>query len=112
MAKQGNNFKNAKRSGLQPRMPKKPAGGFQSWMVVGLVIAVISMFFFSKETSLQPITIKQFESMLIQKEVEKVVIVNDRIVEVSLKSAYVPKYLKKNSTRKIVPATQPTHFEF
>ena len=81
MAKQGNNFKNAKRSGLQPRMPKKPAGGFQSWMVVGLVIAVISMFFFSKETSLQPITIKQFESMLIQKEVEKVVIVNDKIVE-------------------------------
>ena len=75
MAKQGNNFKNAKRSGLQPRMPKKPTGGFQSWMVVGLVIAVISMFFFSKETTLQPITIKQFESMLIQKEVEKVVIV-------------------------------------
>ena len=79
MAKQGNNFKNAKRSGLQPRMPKKPVGGFQSWMVVGLVIAVISLFFFSKETTLQPITIKQFESMLIQKEVEKVIIVNDKL---------------------------------
>ncbi|MFA9199498.1 MAG: ATP-dependent metallopeptidase FtsH/Yme1/Tma family protein, partial [Aquirufa sp.] len=57
-------------------------------MVVGLVIAVISLFFFSKETTLQPITIKQFESMLIQKEVEKVIIVNDKIVEVSLKSTF------------------------
>lgn len=112
MAKQGNNFKNAKRSGLQPRMPKKPVGGFQSWMVVGLVIAVISLFFFSKETTLQPITIKQFESMLIQKEVEKVIIVNDKIVEVSLKSTFIPKYFKKNTTQKLVPAAQVPHFEF
>ena len=112
MAKQGNNFKNAKRSGLQPRMPKKPAGGFQSWMVVGLVIAVISMFFFSKETTLQPITIKQFESMLIQKEVEKVVIVNDKTVEVSLKPTFIPKYFKKSTTQKLVPAAQVPHFEF
>jgi cell division protease FtsH len=79
MAKQGNS-RNNKRSGIQPRMPKKPAGGMQSWMIIGLVIAMVSMFFFTKQRTLQEINQRQFESMVIQKEVESVVIVNDKLV--------------------------------
>ena len=82
MAKQGSNFKNSKRSGLPPRLPKKPVGGMQSWMVIGLAIAMISMFFFTKQHTLQSIDQRQFESMVIQKEVQSVVIVNDKLVEV------------------------------
>ncbi len=111
MAKQGSNFKNSKRSGLPPRLPKKPVGGMQSWMVIGLAIAMISMFFFTKERTLQEITQKQFESMILQKEVESVTIVNDRLVEVSLKSTFVNKYFK-TSPQSLVTVKQGPHFEF
>jgi cell division protease FtsH len=111
MAKQGSNFKNSKRSGLPPRLPKKPVGGMQSWMVIGLAIAMISMFFFTKERTLQEITQKQFESMVLQKEVESVTIVNDRLVEVSLKSTFVNKYFK-TSPQSLVTVKQGPHFEF
>ena len=93
MAKQGNS-KNTKRSGIQPRLPKKPAGGMQSWMIIGLVIAMVSMFFFTKQRTLQEINQGQFEAMVIQKEVQSVVIVNDKLVEVSLKPNFVAKYFK------------------
>ncbi len=110
MAKQGNS-KNPRRSGIQPRMPKKPAGGMQSWMIIGLVIAMVSMFFFTKQHTLQSIDQRQFESMVIQKEVQSVVIVNDKLVEVSLKPAFVFKYFKK-SPQGLVSVNQGPHFEF
>ena len=110
MAKQGNS-KNTKRSGIQPRLPKKPAGGMQSWMIVGLVIAMVSMFFFTKQRTLQEINQRQFESMVIQKEVQSVVIVNDKLVEVSLKPALVSKYFK-NTPQGLVSVKQGPHFEF
>ena len=110
MAKQGNS-KNPRRSGIQPRMPKKPAGGMQSWMIIGLVIAMVSMFFFTKQHTLQSIDQRQFESMVIQKEVQSVVIVNDKLVEVSLKPAFVSKYFKK-SPQGLVSVNQGPHFEF
>ncbi len=110
MAKQGNS-KNPRRSGIQPRMPKKPAGGMQSWMIIGLVIAMVSMFFFTKQNTLQEIDQRQFESMVIQKEVQSVVIVNDKLVEVSLKPSFVSKYFKK-SPQGLVSVKQGPHFEF
>ena len=79
---------------MPPRLPKKPVGGMQSWMIIGLMIAMVSMFFFTKQRTLQEINQRQFESMVIQKEVESVVIVNDKLVEVSLKSGFVSKYFK------------------
>jgi cell division protease FtsH len=92
-------------------MPKKPAGGMQSWMIIGLVIAMVSMFFFTKQHTLQSIDQRQFESMVIQKEVQSVVIVNDKLVEVSLKPAFVSKYFKK-SPQGLVSVNQGPHFEF
>ena len=63
------NSKGPKRPSLPPRLPKKPVSGMQSWMVVGLIIAIASMFLLTKQTTLQSISQKQFESMLLQKEV-------------------------------------------
>jgi cell division protease FtsH len=111
MAKQGNSFKNKKLSGIPPRLPKKPVGGMQSWMIIGLMIAMVSMFFFTKQQTLQEINQRQFESMVIQKEVESVVIVNDKLVEVSLKPSFVSKYFK-NSPQGLVSAKRGPHFEF
>ncbi len=111
MAKQGNSFKNKKLSGMPPRLPKKPVGGMQSWMIISLMIAMVSMFFFTKQRTLQEINQRQFESMVIQKEVESVVIVNDKLVEVSLKPSFVSKYFK-NSPQGLISAKQGPHFEF
>ncbi|MEN9963708.1 MAG: ATP-dependent zinc metalloprotease FtsH [Bacteroidota bacterium] len=111
MAKQGNSFKNKKLSGMPPRLPKKPVGGMQSWMIIGLMIAMVSMFFFTKQRTLQEINQRQFESMVIQKEVESVVIVNDKLVEVSLKPSFVSKYFK-NSPQGLISVKQGPHFEF
>jgi AFG3 family protein len=111
MAKQGNSFKNKKLSGMPPRLPKKPVGGMQSWMIISLMIAMVSMFFFTKQRTLQEINQRQFESMVIQKEVESVVIVNDKLVEVSLKPSFVTKYFK-NSPQGLISAKQGPHFEF
>jgi cell division protease FtsH len=60
---------------------------------------------------LQEINQGQFESMVIQKEVQSVVIVNDKLVEVSLKPTFVSKYFK-NSPPGLVSAKQGPHFEF
>jgi cell division protease FtsH len=111
MAKQGSNFKNSKRSGIQPRLPKKPVGGMQSWLLIGLAVTMVSMFFFTKQRTLQEINQNQFESMIIQKEVEGVTIVNDRLVEVSLKSTYVSKYFKE-SPQGMISIKKGPHFEF
>lgn len=106
-----NNSKGPKRPSLPPRLPKKPVNGMQSWMVVGLLIVLLSMFFLTKQTTLQTISQKQFETMLLQKEVASVTIVNDKEVEVSLKSAYIPKYFK-NTPQAPTAVGKGPHFEF
>jgi len=111
MAKQPNQPKNNKRPNFQPKMPKKGPAGFQNWMIIGLIIVIVSGLFFSNSPTLQTISQKQFESMLLQKEVGSVAIVNDKTVEVTLKPQFVNKYFKSNS-----PALSTTnkgpHFEF
>ncbi len=106
-----NNSKGPKRPSLPPRLPKKPTNGMQSWMVVGLVIVMASMFFLTKQTTLQTISQKQFESMLLQKEVSTVTIVNDKEVEVTLKPNFVSKYFK-NTPQSVTSSSKGPHFEF
>ncbi|MHA8050253.1 ATP-dependent zinc metalloprotease FtsH [Aquirufa sp. ROCK-SH2] len=105
------NSKGPKRPSLPPRLPKKPVSGMQSWMVVGLIIAIASMFLLTKQTTLQSISQKQFESMLLQKEVSTVTIVNDKEVEVTLKPSFVSKYFK-NTPQSITSSNKGPHFEF
>jgi AFG3 family protein len=80
---------------MQPRPSRKPSNnGFQGWLVVGLIIALLSIFFLSKQRSLVPIKQQKFEEMLSNKEVKAVTIINDRTVEVTVKSEFLKKYLK------------------
>jgi len=109
MAKQPTN-KNTRRP-LPPRLPKKPAGGMQNWMFIALFILVVSTFFFSRQSTLQTISQKQFQVMLIQKEVQGVTIVNDKTVEVSLKPSMVAKYFKQTPGT-VQGVNKGPHFEF
>ncbi len=111
MAKQSNQPKNSRRPSLPPRLPKKGAGGFQNWMIIALIIVVVSGLFFSNQPAIQPISQKQFESMLIQKEVSAVTIVNDKTVEVTLKPNFITKYFKSNNPSLSANNKGP-HFQF
>jgi AFG3 family protein len=106
-----NNSKGSKGPSIPPRLPKKPVSGMQSWMVVGLIIAIVSMFFLTKQTTLQSISQKQFETMLLQKEVSTVTIVNDKEVEVTLKPNFISKYFK-NTPQSVTTSNKGPHFEF
>jgi cell division protease FtsH len=109
MAKRNNQPKTPRN--LPPRLPKRGPAGFQNWMIIALIIVIVSGLFFSNTASVQPITQKQFESMLIQKEVSSVTIVNDRTVEVTLKPTFVNKYFKTNNPA-LAPTNKGPHFQF
>lgn len=111
MAKQSNQPNNKRRPSLPPRLPKKGPAGFQNWMIIALIIVIVSGLFFSNQPAIQPISQKQFESMLIQKEVSAVTIVNDKSVEVTLKPTFVQKYFKTNNPALSANNKGP-HFQF
>ena len=56
------------------RRPSTPGNGFQGWLVVGLVIALISIYFLSKTRVLKRVDINRCEQMVLSKEVLKLTI--------------------------------------
>ncbi|GAA4457450.1 ATP-dependent zinc metalloprotease FtsH [Nibrella saemangeumensis] len=74
---------NNNRNPLTPRGgPRKP--NFQGWIVALLIAAILGITFFNKSSAVRETSQKRFERMVKDREVAEVVIVNDKIVEVSL----------------------------
>ncbi len=69
-----------------PLSPKNPQRGYQGWIIAALIATILGITFLNKSASLREITQKRFEKMVADKEVARVTIVNDKIVEVSLKA--------------------------
>ncbi|CAH0995773.1 ATP-dependent zinc metalloprotease FtsH [Emticicia aquatica] len=60
-------------------------GGLQGWIVAAIIMGIIGFLLFSRSASLAPIKYKQLEQMILQKDVEKVAVVEgNRSVEVTL----------------------------
>jgi AFG3 family protein len=60
-------------------------GGFQGWIVAAIIMGIIGFLLFSRQATLAPIKYKQLEQMILQKDVEKVAVVEgNRSVEVTL----------------------------
>jgi AFG3 family protein len=60
-------------------------GGMQGWIVAALIMGIIGFLFFSRQNTLNKINYKTFEQMVLQKDVQKVEVVQDsRSVEISL----------------------------
>lgn len=74
------------------RNPRR--SGYQGWIIAALVLAILGITFFSKNTAVRPITQKKFEKMVQAREVQNIVIVNNEFVEVTLtpKAMEDPKY--------------------
>lgn len=82
------------------RVPRKP--NFQGWIVVLLIAAILGITLLSKTSSVRPTSPKQFERMVKNNDVKMVVIVNDKIAEVTLK----PEALNKPDYRAVAGQKQ------
>ena len=93
------------------RNPKK--AGYQGWIVVGLVMAIMAIAVFSKTPAIKPTSPKAFEKMVRDHEVQSIVMVNDQIVEVTLTQAAMnsDKY-KALFAEKPILGTSGPHFQF
>ncbi len=93
------------------RNPKK--AGYQGWIVVSLVMAIMAIAVFSKTPAIKPTSPKAFEKMVRDHEVQSIVMVNDQIVEVTLTQAAMnsDKY-KALFAEKPILGTAGPHFQF
>src|SRR5690606_25438502 len=66
-----------------PINPKGTPRGYQSWIIVSLIAAILIITFLNKSTT-DDISQKKFEKMVADKDVSYVTIVNDNLVEVTL----------------------------
>ncbi|MBC7893401.1 MAG: ATP-dependent metallopeptidase FtsH/Yme1/Tma family protein [Sphingobacteriaceae bacterium] len=95
-----------------PKVPRRP--GFQGWLIVGLILAVLMITWVSQRGSVREIKQKQFIEMVKAHEVAEVVIVNDRTVEITLTAEALrsPKYRNLTEEKSYIPGAQGPHFTF
>lgn len=82
-----------------PLTPKNPQRGYQGWIIAALIATILGITFLSKSDSLRTINQKRFQKMVADKEVARVTIINDKIVEVELKSEALRKDKYKELTK-------------
>jgi AFG3 family protein len=88
-----NNSEDNKPQGFPKRRPNSAGNGFQGWLVIGLIIALISIYFLSKTRVLKQIDQAQYEQMILNKEIAKITILKGKdLVEITLKKEFLDKY--------------------
>lgn len=110
-----NNSEDKKPQGILPkRRPSTPGNGFQGWLVVGLVIALISIYFLSKTRVLKRVDITRYEQMIVNKDVSKLTILKGKdLVEITLKPEAFAKYKTElnDQPNAVVNQNAGPHFE-
>ena len=109
-----NNSEGKKPLGSQKRRSATPGNGFQGWLVIGLVIALISIYFLSKTHVLPKIDQTKFEQMVLNKEVSKLAILKGKeVVEITLKKEFLGNYKSELSEQPnaVVNQNIGPHFE-
>ena len=111
---ENNSEDNKLQNPLPKRRPSNTGNGFQGWLVVGLVIALISIYFLSKTHVLKRVEITRAEQMVVDKEVSKLTILKGKdLVEITLKPEAFPKYKSELNDQPNAVVNQNTgpHFE-
>jgi AFG3 family protein len=109
-----NNSEDNKPQGFPKRRSTTPGNGFQGWLVIGLVIALISIYFLSKTHVLPKIDQAKYEQMVLNKEISKLAILKGKeVVEITLKKDYLDKYRQELSEQPnaVVNQNAGPHFE-
>lgn len=96
-----------------PINPKGAPRGYQSWIIISLIAAILIITFLNKSTSTD-ISQKKFEKMVADKEVSKVTIVNDNMVEVTLTEDALKqeKYQNLNKDNNYLGPRSGPHYQF
>ncbi|NJL14265.1 MAG: ATP-dependent zinc metalloprotease FtsH [Microscillaceae bacterium] len=103
---------NKKRNLLPNKPPQR--SGYQFWLIVTLIILIIGVTYFSKINSAIEISRRSFEEMLANQDVKDVAVVNEDLVEVTLKAEALdkPKYQEQLAPhRSPLSIRQGPHFK-
>ena len=109
-----NNSEDNKPQGFPKRRSTTPGNGFQGWLVIGLVIALISIYFLSKTHVLPKIDQTKYEQMVLNKEISKLAILKGKeVVEITVKKEFLDKYRQELSEQPsaVVNQNAGPHFE-
>ncbi|HLL94952.1 MAG TPA: ATP-dependent metallopeptidase FtsH/Yme1/Tma family protein, partial [Spirosoma sp.] len=101
------------RNPLSPRGgPRKPS--FQGWIVALLIASILGITFFNKSSATREISQKRFERMMKDREVASIVVVNDRVAEVTLtpQAAQSAKYRSQFADKPYFGGNQGPHYQF
>ena len=99
-----------KKSSLPPN-PLMPKGGspggdkpnYQVWVIVSLLTVIFGIMWFGRQNSTKEVTKKKFEEIYMRHDVKKILVVNDKFVEVTLKE----EALKNSYYKDLVPEGGP-----
>jgi AFG3 family protein len=93
-----------------PSLP--PNGNYQMWLIGGLIAMVLLITYLNKSVSAIEVNSIKFENMVMGHDVQQLVIVNDKIVEVYLKKDALEnrKYKEELTQRGPLPLDQGPHY--
>ncbi|MFN6945501.1 MAG: AAA family ATPase, partial [Cytophagaceae bacterium] len=102
-----------KKKNLIPKTPQKP--NFQIWIIIILLLMVFGITIFNKSSSAVEVSPRRFEEMYLSHDVQRVVLVmNEKVVEITLKDAALEndKYKDYTDQKSSFSVTQGPHYYF
>ncbi|MCU0431290.1 MAG: ATP-dependent zinc metalloprotease FtsH [Cytophagaceae bacterium] len=92
----------------QDRKRKQPKGdrpNYQVWIIVTLLTVIFAIIYFGRSGSTKEITKKDFEEIYLRHDVQKIMVVSDRTVEVYMKKGFQKnKFYSENKNLNIDPS--------
>lgn len=97
-----------------PLNPKSPQKGYQGWIIAALIATILGITYLNRTSTVRDTDQKRFEKMMSSKEVEKVTIVNDKTVEITLKpeALKLDKYKTVSKENPYFGGESPSHYQF
>lgn len=102
----------------QNNTPNKPrnnnnnsGGSYQFWLIVGMVLLVVGLVYFSRVNTPRETTRKKFTEMLVNQDIKEVVVLNRNMVEITLKREALKKKEYQDPTKTRVSDEGP-HYKF
>jgi AFG3 family protein len=98
---------NQKNKKFIPKTPQKP--NLQLWLIIAAVIVLVGITWFNQRNAVMDITLKKFEDIYLSNDVAKVMVIyNQNLVEVTLKSDALQNRKYKEELESNSPFTTPT----
>ncbi|OJJ18785.1 peptidase M41 [marine bacterium AO1-C] len=104
---------NQKKKKIAPNNKAPQRSGYQFWLITVLIILIAGIAYFSKSSSAVKITQLQFDNILRDGNVAKVVVINKETVEVTIKKDSLKKYSNLLKDQRMpLGSNRGPHFKF